>query len=197
MNVFEKRNYETPDRLNDVEIQLHEMYRDSQKTKNVDMAEQITPERIAELRAIIAAVKDRPVIAIQADFFHAARNDLPSALDTIEAQRRRIEELEAAFMPYTGSAHEFITKLRAISRGSDMKVFTSMDQMNASLVDAQKVVTHETPLLKLLVDAEIEATRARVLAIKRFLDEPRLAYRLSWDERDALTYTVNMSRDIC
>lgn len=37
MDVFEKRNYETPDRLNDVEIQLHKMYRDSQKTKNVDV----------------------------------------------------------------------------------------------------------------------------------------------------------------
>lgn len=46
------------------------------------------------------------------------------------------------------------------------------------------------------MDAEIEATRARVLAIKRFLDEPRFAYRLSWDERAALTYIINMSRDI-
>lgn len=26
--------------------------------------------------------------------------------------------------------------------------------------------------------------------------EPRFAYRLSWDERAALTYIINMSRDI-
>ena len=99
-------------------------------------------------------------------------------------------------MAYTGSAHEFITKLRAISRGSDMKAFTSMDQMNASLANAQKVVTHETPLMKLLVDAEIEATRARMQAIRHFLGEPRFTYRLSWDERDVLTYIINMARDI-
>jgi len=37
MDVFEKRNYETPERLNDVEIELHKMYRSSQKTKNVDI----------------------------------------------------------------------------------------------------------------------------------------------------------------
>lgn len=103
----------------------------------------------------------------------------------------------AAFMAYTGTAHDFITRLRAISRGSDMGAFTSMDQMNVALADAQKVVTHETPLLRLLVDAEIEATRARMQAIKRLLDGPRFAYRLSWDERDALAYIFNMSRDIC
>ena len=103
----------------------------------------------------------------------------------------------AAFMAYTSSAHEFITKLRAISRGSDMNAFTSMDQMHATLADVQKVVTHETPLLKLLVDAEIEATRARMQAIKRFLGVPRFVYRLSWEERDALAYIFNMSRDIC
>ena len=103
----------------------------------------------------------------------------------------------AAFMEYTGSAHEFITRLRAISRGADVKAFTSMDQMNVALANAQKVVTHETPLMKLLVDAEIEATRARMQAIGRMLGEPRFAYRLSWDERDALTYIVNMSRDLC
>lgn len=102
----------------------------------------------------------------------------------------------AAFMAYTGSAHEFITKLRAISRGSDMKAFTSMGQMHATLADARKVVTLETPLMKLLVDAEIEAARARMQAIKRSLDEPRFAYRLSWDERGALVYIINMSRDI-
>ena len=102
----------------------------------------------------------------------------------------------ATFMEYTGSAHEFITRLRAISRGADVKAFTSMDQMNVALANAQKVVTHETPLMKLLVDAEIEATRARMQAIGRMLGEPRFAYRLSWDERDALTYIVNMSRGI-
>jgi len=31
----------------------------------------------------------------------------------------------------------------------------------------------------------------------RQVGEPRFAYQLSWDERDALTYIVNMSRDIC
>ena len=151
----------------------------------------MTPERIAELRAFI----NKPGLS-GTEGVYIAQIETSDCLDTIEAQRRRIEELEAAFMAYTGSAHEFITKLHAISRGSDMGAFTSMIRMNVALADAQKVVTHETPLLKLLVDAEIEAARARIQAIKRFLDEPRFAYRLSWDERDALDYIINMSRDI-
>jgi hypothetical protein len=98
----------------------------------------MTPERIAELRAIIAAATPGPWLTEFGDFCYAvndfgtnrmqfsidggnieqgiygkkrtpkeelhanvslaqaARNDLPQALDTIEAQQRRIEELEAA-----------------------------------------------------------------------------------------------------
>ncbi len=51
----------------------------------------MTPERIAELRAILNAD-----LLDQGTAFYMACDDLPSALDTIEAQHRRIEELEAA-----------------------------------------------------------------------------------------------------
>ena len=98
----------------------------------------MTPERIKELRAIIAAATPGPWLTDFGDFCYAvndfgtnrmqffidggnieqgidgkkrtpkeelranvslaqaARNDIPQALDTIEAQQRRIEELEAA-----------------------------------------------------------------------------------------------------
>lgn len=49
----------------------------------------MTPERIAELRAILDAD-----LLDQGTAFYMACDDLPSALDTIEAQQRRIEELE-------------------------------------------------------------------------------------------------------
>lgn len=155
----------------------------------------------AEMKARPAGVLVAPpeVLAKIGDFddiFHAhvTREAYASRKTPADVEGRTAA---AAFMAYTGSAHEFITKLRAISCGSDVKAFTSMDRMNASLANAQKVVTHETPLLKLLVDAEIEATRARVLAIGRLLGEPLFVHRLSWDERDALTYIINMSRDLC
>jgi len=51
----------------------------------------ITTERIAEIRAILDAD-----LLDQGTAFYMACDDLPSALDTIEAQQRRIEELEAA-----------------------------------------------------------------------------------------------------
>ncbi len=64
----------------------------------------MTPERIAELRAIIAAASlmDEEVnmgigkAVTQKEFYQSAKLALPQALDTIEAQQRRIEELEAA-----------------------------------------------------------------------------------------------------
>ncbi len=67
----------------------------------------MTPERIAELRAIIAAASlmDEEVsmgigkAVTQKDFYQSAKLALPQALDTIEAQQRRIEELEAALKP--------------------------------------------------------------------------------------------------
>lgn len=106
----------------------------------------ITTERIAELRAIIAAATPGPWLNDFGDFCYAvndfgtnrmqfsidggnieqgisgkkrtpkeelranvslaqaARNDLPQALDTIEAQQRRIEELEAALKPFAQAA---------------------------------------------------------------------------------------------
>lgn len=67
------------------------------------MAEQITPERIAELRAIIAAATTWH----NATFLIAARKDFPSALNTIEAQAKRIEELEAALSIKINDARAF------------------------------------------------------------------------------------------
>ena len=106
----------------------------------------MTPERIKELRAIIAAATPGPWLTDFGDFCYAvndfgtnrmqfsidggnieqgiygkkrtpkeelhanvslaqaARNDLPQALDTIEAQQRRIEELEAALPPFKVAA---------------------------------------------------------------------------------------------
>lgn len=63
----------------------------------------MTPERIAELRAIIAAASlmDEEVnmgigkAVTQKEFYQSAKLAFPQALDTIEAQQRRIEELEA------------------------------------------------------------------------------------------------------
>ena len=102
----------------------------------------MTPERIKELRAIIAAATPGPWLTDFGDFCYAvndfgtnrmqffidggnieqgidgkkrtpkeelranvslaqaARNDIPQALDTIEAQQKRIEELEAALKPF-------------------------------------------------------------------------------------------------
>ena len=62
----------------------------------------MTPERIAELRAIIAAASlmDEEVnmgigkAVTQKEFYQSAKLAFPLALDTIEAQQRRIEELE-------------------------------------------------------------------------------------------------------
>ena len=59
----------------------------------------MTPERIAELRAILDAD-----LLDQGTAFYMACDDLPSALDTIEAQQRRIEELEAALKPFADDA---------------------------------------------------------------------------------------------
>ena len=53
----------------------------------------ITTERIADLRTILNAD-----LLDQGTAFYMACDDLPSALDTIEAQQRRIEELEAALI---------------------------------------------------------------------------------------------------
>ncbi len=72
----------------------------------------ITTERIAELRAIIAAASlmDEEVnmgigkAVTQKEFYQSAKLALPSALDTIEAQQRRIEELEAALKPFAQAA---------------------------------------------------------------------------------------------
>lgn len=100
-----------------------------------------------------------------------------------------------AFMAYNGSAMEFIRRLRGIGSAERATPFTSMEQMYATLEAAQKTVTRETPLLRLLVDAEIEATRARLNTIGRLLGEPRYSYTLAWDERDALTHMLNMARD--
>lgn len=55
----------------------------------------MTPERIAELRTVLDAD-----LLDQGTAFYMACDDLPSALDTIEAQQRRIEELEAALKPF-------------------------------------------------------------------------------------------------
>lgn len=55
----------------------------------------ITTERIADLRTILNAD-----LLDQGTAFYMACDDLPSALDTIEAQQRRIEELEAALKPF-------------------------------------------------------------------------------------------------
>jgi len=68
----------------------------------------MTPERIAELRAIIAAASlmDEEVnmgigkAVTQKEFYQSAKLAFPQALDTIEAQQRRIEELEAALKPF-------------------------------------------------------------------------------------------------
>lgn len=100
-----------------------------------------------------------------------------------------------AFMVYNGSAMEFIRRLRAIGNAERATPFKSMQQMHAKLGAAQETVTRETPLLRLLVDVEIEATRARLNTIGRLLGEPQYAYTLAWDERDALTHLINMARD--
>ena len=203
----------------------------------------ITTERIAELRTIIAtaSLMDEEVnmgigkAVTQREFYQSAKLAFPQALDTIEAQQRRIEELEAAlkppddelnkiysaqvsqagydeptaalrltteqqlaltaFMVYNGSSMEFIRRLRAIGNAERATPFESMQQMHATLGAAQETVTRETPLLRLLVDAEIEATRARLNTLGRLLGEPRYAYTLAWDERDALTHMLNTSRD--
>ena len=59
----------------------------------------MTPERIAELRTILDAD-----LLDQGTAFYMACDDLPSALDTIEAQQRRIEEIEAALHPFKVAA---------------------------------------------------------------------------------------------
>jgi len=51
----------------------------------------MTPERIKELRGILSAD-----LLDQGTAFYMACDDLPTALDTIEAQAARIVELEAA-----------------------------------------------------------------------------------------------------
>lgn len=63
----------------------------------------ITTERIAELRTILNAD-----LLDQGTAFYMACDDLPSALDTIEAQQRRIEELEAALKPFADVAESDI-----------------------------------------------------------------------------------------
>lgn len=100
-----------------------------------------------------------------------------------------------AFMAYNGSAMEFIRRLRAIGNAERATPFKSMQQMHATLGAAQETVTRETPLLRLLVDAEIEATRARIDTIGRLLGEPRYSDTLAWYERDALTHLIYTSRD--
>ena len=108
----------------------------------------MTPERIKELRAIIAAATPGPWLTDFGDFCYAvndfgtnrmqffidggnieqgidgkkrtpkeelranvslaqaARNDIPQALDTIEAQQRRIEDLEAALKPFADGGND-------------------------------------------------------------------------------------------
>lgn len=100
----------------------------------------------------------------------------------------------AAFMAYNGSAMEFIWRLCSINRAR-ITPFESAKQMNAALADAQSTVMRETPLLRLLAEAETEATRARINTIDQLLGEPRYSYTLTWDERDALTHLINTSRD--
>lgn len=75
----------------------------------------MTPERIAELRAIIAAASlmDEEVnmgigkAVTQKEFYQSAKLAFPQALDTIEAQQRRIEELAAALKPFANEASEY------------------------------------------------------------------------------------------
>lgn len=67
------------------------------------MSNQLTPERIKELRDIIAAATTWH----NATFLIAARKDFPSALNTIEAQAARIAELEAALNPFANEASEY------------------------------------------------------------------------------------------
>ena len=69
----------------------------------------ITTERIAELRTILNAD-----LLDQGTAFYMACDDLPSALDTIEAQQRRIEELEAALKDASISVVAFAA-LEAVS----------------------------------------------------------------------------------
>jgi len=71
----------------------------------------MTPERIAEIRAIIDGTSGvfsnespRTIKAIIPIF---ATQSLPQALDTIEAQQRRIEELEAALSIKIDDARAF------------------------------------------------------------------------------------------
>ena len=112
----------------------------------------MTPERIAELRAIIAAAikppvcfdnyecapgdlgqdryaifeigEDDPALAYvgpwgdaeaNAKMFVEVINSITPALDTIEAQQRRIEELEAALKPFASDElHEGLTMVPMI-----------------------------------------------------------------------------------
>lgn len=57
------------------------------------MSNQLTPERIKELRDMIAGLPNNPWKGI-------LFNDLLEALDTIEARNARIAELEAALKPF-------------------------------------------------------------------------------------------------
>ncbi len=64
------------------------------------MSNQLTPDRIKELRDMIAAATTWH----NATFLIAARKDFPSALNTIEARDARIAELEAALKPFADDA---------------------------------------------------------------------------------------------
>ena len=61
------------------------------------MSNQLTPERIKELRDMIAGLPNDPWKGI-------LFNDLLEALDTIEARNARIAELEAALKPFADDA---------------------------------------------------------------------------------------------
>ena len=75
------------------------------------MNNQLTPERIKELRAIMDGTSDvfrnAAPRTIKAMIPIVATQSLPQALDTIEAQQRRIEELEAALNPFANEASEY------------------------------------------------------------------------------------------
>lgn len=72
------------------------------------MINQLTPERIKELRAIIAAARISPTdTSAMAGLYAYSVNELTQTLDAIEAKDARIAELEAALKPFADEASEY------------------------------------------------------------------------------------------